>query len=156
MRYLPLLLLLTSCQTWGWSDTADALMPDEFTMGRGSSTMDTHTTGGYIGHQTHYEYDGEGEGESTYASLTWHLPSIKSDNGMSRETQRNLSLALDRLVGEDVEDKEKAGAVPAGVGLNLREGVELPPAWVGFAVLAAIAALIGTIVAKNRRRSRWR
>ena len=48
MRYLPLLLLLASCQTWGWSDTADVLIPDEFTWGVGSSTVDT--SGGYNGH----------------------------------------------------------------------------------------------------------
>ena len=58
MRYLPLLLLLASCQTWGWAETADALMPDEFTMGEGSSSMNTHTTGGYIGHNDMYEYEG--------------------------------------------------------------------------------------------------
>ena len=32
MRYIPALLLLASCQSWGWSDTADALLPDEFTL----------------------------------------------------------------------------------------------------------------------------
>ena len=55
MRYTPLLLLfLVSCQRWSWSGAADALLPDEFTVGQGSSSMLTHTTGGYIGHQDMY------------------------------------------------------------------------------------------------------
>ena len=150
MRYLPILLLLASCQG---REVADTFMPDEFTAGVGSTSI-----GGLISHvDSRHEFDAYGEAESTYASLTWHLPSFGPDSsGMDRETQRNLSLALDRLVGEDVEDKVKVAAAITGVGLNLREGVELPPAWVGFAVLAAIIALIGAVVAKNRRRNRWR
>jgi hypothetical protein len=125
--------------------------------------MDTHTTGGYIGHQTHYEYDGEGEGESTYASLTWHLPSIKSDNGMSRETQRNFALLVDHMVAEEnldeASDEDEELAATATVGplkMNLREGVTLPSKEILYGVLGALLliALIIRYKAKASRR-RW-
>jgi len=61
-------LVLGGCSSV--SGPADWLLPDEFTMGRGSSTMDTHTTGGYIGHNDMYEYEGDGEGESKDAAHT--------------------------------------------------------------------------------------
>ena len=163
MRYLPVLLLLASCQTWGWSDTADALMPDEFTMGQGSSSMNTHTTGGYSGHQDMYEYDGAGEGESTYAALTWHLPSIKSDNGMSRETQRNLALLADHMVAEEglsseeVEAEETEDAATVGpLTLNLRPGVSLPSKEVFFGILGALLLVFLTIRYKAKAaQRRW-
>ena len=130
MRYIPLLLLLASCQTWGWSETADALMPDEFTMGEGSSSMNTHTTGGYIGHNDMYQYEGDGEGEPTYAALTWHLPSFKSDNGMSRETQRNRGLLIDKMVEEEIGEVADSDSTPSG--LTLREGAPPPPWWLPY------------------------
>ena len=163
MRYLPMLLLLASCQTWGWSDTADALMPDEFTMGQGSSTMNTQTTGGYIGHNDMYEYEGDGEGESTYAALTWHLPSFKSDNGMSRETQRNFALLVDHMVAEEKldessdEDKEESDGASVGpVMLNLREGVSLPSKEILFGILGALLLIALFVRYKaNAARRRW-
>jgi hypothetical protein len=163
MRYIPLLLLLASCQTWGWSETADALMPDEFTMGEGSSSMNTHTTGGYIGHQDMYEYDGDGEGESTYAALTWHIPSFKSDNGMSRETQRNFALLVDHMVAEEkldeARDEDEEVAATASVGpltMNLREGVTLPSKEILFGVLGALLLIALFIRYKaNAARRRW-
>ena len=161
MRYLPMLLLLSSCQTWGWSETADALMPDEFTMGSGSSSMNTHTTGGYIGHNDMYEYDGDGEGESTYAALTWHLPSFKSDNGMSRETQRNFALLVDHMVAEEkldeASDEEVAATATVGpLQMNLREGVSLPSKEILFGVLGALL-LIALFVRyrANAARRQW-
>jgi len=161
MRYLPVLLLLASCQTWSWSDTADALMPDEFTMGQGSSSMLTNTTGGYTGHNDMFEYDGAGEGESTYAALTWDLPSIKSDNGMSRETQRNFSLLVDHMVAEEglssEESEEPEVAVTAGpLKLNLRPGVTLPPKEILFGVLGALLLLFLMVRYKaNAAKRRW-
>lgn len=163
MRYTPLLLLLflASCQTWGWSETADALMPDEFTMGRGSSSMDTHTTGGYIGHQDMYEYDGDGESESTYAALTWHLPSVKSDNGMSRETQRNFALLVDHMVEEENLDADggievEDTAMIGPISLNLRPGASLPPKEVLWVILGG-ALLVGLLLRYKARaaRRRW-
>jgi hypothetical protein len=154
MRYLPLLLLLASCQTWGWSDTADVLIPDEITWGVGSSTVDT--SGGYNGHSDIWEY--LGDGESSYAALTWHLPSVKSDNGMSRETQRNLALLVDHMaeaegliVEEPVEGEAVDEIVAGPLKLNLREGVTLPPKEVGFAMLGAL--LVGLVLLRLKNRS---
>ena len=158
MRYLPVLLLLASCQTWSWSDTADALMPDEFTMGQGSSTMST--LGGHVLSETPaYSYDGEGE--STYAALTWHIPSFKSDNGMSRETQRNFALLVDHMVAEEglssEESEEPEVAVTAGpLKLNLRPGVTLPPKEILFGVLGALLLLFLMVRYKaNAAKRRW-
>tara|TARA_R110002020_G_scaffold8645_4_gene34363 strand:- start:332 stop:814 length:483 start_codon:yes stop_codon:yes gene_type:complete len=142
MRYtLPLFLLLVSCQSWGWDDTADVLIPDEFTWGVGSSTVDT--AGGYNGHSDIWEY--LGDGESSYAALTWHLPSMKSDNGMSRETQRNLALLVNHMTEEEglnvIEgDAEESNSVATAgpLKLNLRPGVSLPPKEVLFGVLGAL------------------
>ena len=159
MRYLPLLLLLSSCQTWSWSDTADALMPDEFTMGQGSSEY--AWAGGHLGSDPAYSYDGENE--STYAALSWHIPSIKSDNGMSRETQRNFALLVDHMVAEEglsseeVEAKETEDAATVGpLTLNLRPGVSLPPKEIFFGILGALLLAFLTIRYKAKAaQRRW-
>lgn len=160
MRYLALLLLLSSCQSWGWSDTADALLPDEFTLGEGSSSI--NTIGGYQGHHHMYEYDGEGE--STYAALTWHLPSVKTDNGMTRETQRNLALLVDHMASEQgltAAAEEPEGVEPtvssAPLQLNLRDGVSLPSKEILFGVLGAllIAFMFFRYQKSQSSRRRW-
>ena len=161
MRYLPLLLLLASCQSWGWSDTADALMPDEFTLGSGSSTsaLTGDVSDSYGWHD--FDFDSTGESDSTYAALTWDIPSVKSDNGMSRKTQRNLALLVDHMVAEegieapvDKDDEEVATAGP--LKLNLREGVTLPSKEILYGVLGALLllALFVRYKAKASRR-RW-
>jgi len=91
--------------------------------------MDTHTTGGYIGHNDMYEYDGAGEGESTYAALTWHLPGIQKSDGMSRETQRNMALLVDHMVAEEIGVVEEE---PATTTMTLREGAPTPPWWLPY------------------------
>ena len=131
MRYSPLLLLLlASCQTWGWSETADALMPDEFTLGQGSSTgaLTGDLADGYGWHD--FDFDSTSESESTYAALTWDIPSIKADNGMSREAQRNFALLVDHMVEEenldgDEEIEVEDTAMIGPVSLNLRPGASL-------------------------------
>ena len=165
MRYLPALLLLASCQSWGWSDTADALLPDEFTLGNGSGSsaltgeVDTWWEG------DEWPFETESESESTFAALTWHIPSVKSDNGMSRETQRNFALLVDHMVAEndlvtasdEVADQEATEeVVKAGpLTLNLREGVAPPPLW----TIAVIAILLLLFFLKMRsspqRRREW-
>ena len=161
MRYWPLLLLIASCQTWGWSDTADALMPDEFTLGSGSSTASLDgkiDAWGYDSWPSTYI----GESESSYAALTWDLPSIKSDNGMSRETQRNLALLVDHMVAEEgieapVEDGEGEPAAATGgpLKMNLREGASLPSKEILYGVLGAlllVALLVRYKASASRRR----
>ena len=165
MRYLPALLLLASCQSWGWSDTADALLPDEFTLGNGSGSsaltgeVDTWWEG------DEWPFETESESESTFAALTWHIPSVKSDNGMSRETQRNFALLVDHMVAEaDIaptpreaeaeeltEDVVKAGPLT----LNLREGVEPPPLWLGGVVIGLLLAVFLKMRSSTQRRREW-
>ena len=154
-RYTPLLLLplVSSCQRWTWSGAADVLIPDEFTMGQGSSSMNTHTTGGYSGHQDMYEYDGAGEGESTYAAFTWRLPSVSgNDSGMDRETQRNLSLLIDKMVDEEIE--AEADSPVREFALPTMKGRK-PPSAVLWGLAAFLVAIVAVVVGKSRRKDPW-
>ena len=94
------IFLLAGCTA---TEVGNTLLPDEFTLGSGSSSMDMHTTGGYSGHNDMYEYEGVGEGESKFAALTWTLPSF--DEGPSREERaeiREQSLMIDEIVSEEI------------------------------------------------------
>jgi|3_EtaG_2_1085321.scaffolds.fasta_scaffold51169_2 hypothetical protein len=165
MRYIPILLLLASCQTWGWSDTADVLMPDEFTLGSGSvdSSLSGATNPWHDQQGDEWPIDMDGESESTYAALTWDLPSFKSDNGMSRETQRNLALLVDHMVAEEglvaTTDEVEEVSEQATVGplkLNLREGVSLPSKELFFSVLGALLLVLVFVRYKaNASKRRW-
>ncbi len=156
MRYLPLLLLLASCQTWGWSDTADLMMPDELIIGHGKGQH----TGSLL---AHHDLPYSGDTEANSLALSWSLPSFKSDNGMSRETQRNLALLVDHMANEEglvVEDPAEGdgeSAVVAGpLQLNLREGVALPSKEVIFGVVGVIALLLALLRFKTKSsRRQW-
>tara|TARA_R110002012_G_scaffold105695_2_gene246798 strand:+ start:2935 stop:3201 length:267 start_codon:yes stop_codon:yes gene_type:complete len=70
---------------------------------------------------------------------------MKSDNGMSRETQRNLALLVNHMTEEEglnvIEgDAEESNSVATAgpLKLNLRPGVSLPPKEVLFGVLGAL------------------
>ena len=146
MRYLALLLLLYSCQSWGWSDTADALLPDEFTLGNGSGSSALSGQVDTWWENEDWPVDMESDNESTFASLTWHIPSVKSDDGMSRETQCNLALLVDHMASEqgltvaaEVPETVEAPVPSASLQLNLREGVSLPSKEVFLGVLGALA-----------------
>ena len=156
---LALALLLASCQSASWTGAADLLMPDEFTMGQGSSSMST--VGGYAGHNDMFEYDGDGE--TTYAALTWSLPSVGGDeSGMDRRTQRNLALLVDHMATEEglIEDGEPEVVdpeAPTALTLNLRPGVAPPPKEILFGIL--IAAVLGFLLIRYKatasRRRQW-
>ena len=146
MRYLPALFLLASCQSWGWSDTADALLPDEFTLGNGSGSSALTGQVDTWWENEDWPVDMESEGESTFASLTWHIPSVKSEYGMSRETQRNLALLVDHMASEqgltvvaEVPEAVEEVVPSTPLQLNLRDGVSLPSKEVLFGVLGALA-----------------
>lgn len=148
MRYLPLLLLLASCQRWSWNGTADLLLPDEFQIGQGSSSM--NTVGGYNGHHDMFEYDGEGE--STYAALTWRLPQVEDESGMSRETQRNLSLLIDQMVDQEIEENTPTSNA---LGIKLQEGAVPPPAWLPYALGGVLLAGILALLLFSKRQDKW-
>ena len=158
VRYTPLLLLLlcSSCQRWSWGGAADVLIPDELIVGHGSGQHD----GVLLNHQ---DLPYHGESKSTSLALSWDIPSVKSDNGMSRETQRNFALLIDHMVAEeglnagggDVGESEVA--VTAGpLKLNLRPGVSLPSKEILFGVLGALLLVFLIVRYKaNAAQRRW-
>ena len=164
MRYIPALLLLASCQSWGWSETADALLPDEVTLGNGSGNSAFTGQVDTWWENEDWPVDIESESKSTFASLTWHIPSVKSDNGMSRETQRNLALLVDQMASEQgltvsdgAPEVVEAPISSTPLQLNLREGVSLPPKEVLFGVLGALvlALMFFRYQKSQSSRRRW-
>lgn len=148
MRALALLCVWSLGGCSSVSGPADWLLPDEFTMGQGSSSMNTHTTGGYVGHTDMYEYEGDGEGESTYAALTWDLPGIQKSDGMSRETQRNMALLLDKMVADELGEVDDSDSPP--VVMTLREGAPTPPWWLPYGFGVAILLFLVFMGIKSR------
>ena len=108
------------------SGPADWLLPDEFTLGQGSAEYDL--SGGHMNSEPAYAYDGESE--STYAALTWDIPSIRESDGMSRETQRNMGLLIDKMVEEEIGEGADSDSTPSG--MTLREGAPTPPWWLPY------------------------
>jgi hypothetical protein len=160
MRYLPLLLLLASCQRWSWGGAADVLMPDSLTLGNGSGSH----SGQLATHSPQWPY--EGETESTYAALTWNLPSVTgAQGGLSRDAQRNIALLAEHMVTEEglqpaaeVEEGEASEEVSVTAGplvLNLREGVSPPPIWLPAVVALVFLLIILKMRSVNKRRN-WR
>ena len=123
--------------------------------------MNTQTTGGYTGHNDMFEYEGDGEGESTYAALTWDIPSFKSENGMSRETQRNFSLLVDHMVAEEGLSSEDVEADEAETSTPVREFKlptmkgRKPPSAVLWGLAAFLIAIVAVVVGKSRRKDPW-
>ena len=99
--YVICLLLLTSCTA---AEVGDTLLPDELTLGRGSSQM-----GGYLDEpQGMHDFDFDGESESTYASLTWHLPSLNNEMSRAdRERIRSEAVIRDVAVARAIAEKKE-------------------------------------------------
>ena len=120
----------------------DVITPDELTIGRGNTSG--VMSGGYTGHQDMYDY--EGESESTYAALTWDIPSFQ-DPVLSREERRairesNLGVGL-------VEEGDSDTAIA------LINGAQPPPIWLPFALVgAAIVTVLGFAIF-SRRKDQW-
>ena len=108
MKALLSFLLLTSCTA---AEVGNTLLPDAFTYGQGS--MSSAMTGKI---DTSWGYDswpmtGEGEGESTYSALTWHLPSI--DEGPSKAERaeiRKEALIIDEIVNKEIDESATMAA----------------------------------------------
>ena len=159
MRALALALVWSLGGCSSVSGPADWLLPDEFTLGQGSAEYDL--SGGHMNSEPAYAYDGESE--STYAALTWDIPSIRESDGMSRETQRNFALLVDHMVAEEkldeASDADEEVAATASVGpltMNLREGVSLPSKEILFGVLGALLLIVLFVRYKaSAARRRW-
>lgn len=103
----------------------DVITPDELTIGHGKTSG--LMNGGYTGHNDMFEY--EGESDSTYAALTWDIPSFQ-DESLSRsewEATREANLAADEELAEG--------------GFTLVDGATPPPAWLPF-VLGGVGLVI--------------
>lgn len=129
----------------------DVITPDELTLGQGSSSA---TMNGMV--ETWWEDERwpvgmESENDTTYAALTWDIPTWQgTEDGMSRETQRNLALLIDQMVAEQIESE--ADDAPM---LTLAEGATPPPAWLPFA-LGGIGLVIALGFAlRSRGRDEW-
>ncbi len=124
MRLLAL-LLLSSCSV---TEVGDAILPDEFTMGRGRGE--------------HVRY--EGESETTYGAFTWHLPSI-ADEPMSRDERSQIREAA--LAADTVAEPE--------IKMNIREGMEPPPASVIYIAAILLLIFVLAVAWKSRRNNQW-
>ena len=151
MRLLAIGLALTLGGCASWHGPLDVVTPDELTLGQGRSSATM--TGGV---DTWWEGDDwpietEGESEATYVALSWDIPTWQGhEDGMSRETQRNLALLIDQMVAEQVDTEEEAGSM-----LTLAEGATPPPAWLPWA-LGGIVLIIGLGFAlRPKRREEW-
>ena len=126
MRALALALVWSLGGCSSVSGPADWVRPAECTLGQGSAEYDL--SGGHMNSEPAYAYDGESE--STYAALTWDIPSIRESDGMSRETQRNMGLLIDKMVEEEIGEVADSDSTPSG--MTLREGAPTPPWWLPY------------------------
>ena len=139
------LFLLAGCSSLG--GPLDIITPDEFTLGQGSSEYDWD--GGHMNSEPAYAYDGESE--STYAAFTWHLPSFKGESdGISRETQRNLSLLIDQMVEDEIKAEGSAWGVTTVDGEDPQVPSWLPLVLGGVVLVVLIAGVLFT-----RKQSSW-
>ena len=138
--YVICLLLLTSCTA---AEVGDTLLPDELTLGRGSSQM-----GGYLDEpQGMHDFDFDGESESTYASLTWHLPSLNDGPSRAdRERIRSESFLRDAMVAREIAEEEKGDTTMASGGAFQAD-------WRHAAVFGGIMTLLLIILLVKLRRS---
>ena len=148
MRAVALVLVWS---LWGCSSVsgpADWLLPDQFTLGQGSTST---ALGGK--RDTHWGYDSwdstyEGESESTYAALTWDLPGIQKSDGMSRETQRNMALLIHKMAEEEIEAVDDSDSLAPA--MTLREGAPTPPWWLPYGFGGAILLFLIFMGIKSR------
>ena len=148
---MRLLALLCVWSLWGCSSMsgpADWLLPDQFTLGQGSSTsaLTGEVSDSYGWHD--FDLDSTGESESTYAALTWDLPGVQKSDGMSRETQRNMALLLDKMVAEEIGEVDDSDlSLP---GMTLREGAPSPPWWLPYVFGGGILLFLVFMGLKSR------
>ena len=152
MRLLAIGLALTLGGCASWHGPLDVVTPDELTLGQGRSSATM--TGGV---DTWWEGDDwpietEGESEATYVALSWDIPTWQGhEDGMSRETQRNLALLIDQMVQEEVEDAND----DSDSLLTLAEGAKAPPTWLPLALIGTAAVIVLGFALRSRRREEW-
>jgi len=142
--YVLGLLLLTSCTA---TEVGNTLLPDEFTYGQGSASSSMSGKVAPFRGDDSLPMTGDTEGESSYAALTWHLPSL--DAGSSREERsriRSESLLIDELV--KIEEEHPVDIMASGGTLRAD--------WrhaAGFGGIMLILLII--LLVKLRRSNGW-
>ena len=138
MKLLAVLALtLTGCASM--HGPLDVISPYELTIGHGKTTG--LMNGGYTGHNDMFEY--EGESDSTYAALTWDIPSFKSEPLSSEE---RAAIREENMAAEE--------AVEAG-GFTLVEGATAPPVWLPFVLIGVAVFIVLGFVLFSRRKEQW-
>ena len=142
MRPLAVLALtLAGCASM--HGPLDVITPDELTIGRGSGTH----SGEAFRSEPIAMY--EGESESTYAALTWDIPSFQ-DPMRTREERREIrDESYAAAVALDEEESQAASP------LMRFDKTKIPPAWLLVSVGLVLAFLIWS-AKKKARRSTWR
>ena len=142
--YVICLLLLTSCTA---TEVGDTLLPDEVTLGRGSSEM-----GGYLDEpQGMHDFDFDGESESTYAALTWYLPSLNDDlSRADRERIRSASFLREAMVAREIEEEEEKGDTTMASGGAFQADWRHAAAFGGILVFLLIILIV-----KLKRSNGW-
>ena len=125
----------------------DWLLPDEFTIGQGTQDL-----GGTFSDGVH-DFALDGEQESAYAALTWDIPGIERSDGMSRETQRNMALLIDKMV--EGETADFGGLVDIDAGISRLDKTKVPPVWLIVGVMGILAFLVLAAIKKSKRKT-WR
>ena len=132
--YLAFVLALTGCASW--HGPLDVITPDELTVGQGRGTH-------YGGIQTHSpEWEYEGESETTYAALTWDIPSFQ-DERLTQEERRAIR-AANFAAEEQAEDSTSSQRV-----------VKDPPKWLPYAMFGGLALFLCGVWLKSRRKDPW-
>ena len=120
----------------------DVISPDEITIGHGRTTG--LMNGGYSGHNDMFEY--EGESNSTYAALTWDIPSFQ-DPALTREERRAI-----REENLNVEPE----AEPSGWGMTTLDGEDpVVPDWLPLVLGGVVVIVLIAGFLNGRKKPQW-
>ncbi len=118
----------------------DVITPDELTIGRGDGTH----YGKVSTHSPDWGY--EGESETTYAALTWDIPSFQ-DESLTTEERRAIR---DFYAQVDAAPKEEEDGM-----FKLADGAKAPPSWLPFALAGIGLAIVLGFALRSRRQDQW-
>ncbi len=134
----PLALLLAGCASW--HGPLDVITPDELTIGRGDGTH----YGKVSTHSPDWGY--EGESETTYAALTWDIPSFQNE-ALTTEERRAIR---DFYASVDAEPAEEEAGM-----FKLADGATAPPSWLPFALAGIGLVIVLGFALRSRRQDQW-
>ena len=143
MKLPVVCLLLASCTA---TEVGNTLLPDEFTYGQGSASSAMSGKVAPFRGDDSLPMTGDTEGESSYAALTWHLPSL--DKGPSRRERaeiREEAFMRDEFVIKELAPDE-----------TMANGGAYKADWrhaAGFGVILLILLII--LLVKLRRSNGW-